>query len=612
MDVILQALDLILVKLDALGPAAAGPLEKDAGQKPRGSKPAREPTIAMPAPAPSGPAPFGPTATPEKPPRPTPAFERSRFDRELHLPQSVLTSKFWFNVIGVLLVLLGVIFLYKYSVDQGWIDSRMKVVSGAVLGTLLLAVGVFLHGRQRLFGQMLAGAGIATFYISGYAAFQVYGLIGYPVAGAWMGAVTLSAYLLAAHQDDQALTIVALIGGLSTPEMLSAGITSGTAMAVFVCGVLTGSTAIYFVKGWRPVLWLSAAGGWLSLLFIYIHELLFGHHIALTDNDRIGMQAGVIFAGTAFWLLPLIREKLAARNPHRWPRSTAATSGNTEDSFAKVVNLQVHALSVTTPFIALLFTRAVWQMGNQQWGLVTLAASALFGLAFLALRMDDALKPLAYTQIMVGIALFTMAIGLLLNGDARFTALGAEAAGLHLVSWKLRDRLLQWAAHGLFLFMTIWLSERLLAEAARGTAMINSAALADLLLIVLMAAVSFLMAEKSIGYLYQLTAYVLLQTLFLKELTPVANGQACVTVAWGASAVALLAAGILLHERHWRQVALVALFVVVAKLLLVDLGAVKAIWRVLLFIGFGILFLALSYFFQSLWKPAPSSAASRT
>ncbi|MBK5226731.1 MAG: hypothetical protein JJD96_09295 [Thermoleophilia bacterium] len=37
--------------------------------------------------------------------------------------------------------------------------------------------------------------------------------------------------------------------------------------------------------------------------------------------------------------------------------------------------------------------------------------------------------------------------------------------------------------------------------------------------------------------------------------------------------------------------------------MLVDLAMVKAIWRVLLFIGFGALFLVLSYFFQSLWKP---------
>jgi uncharacterized membrane protein len=48
----------------------------------------------------------------------------------------------------------------------------------------------------------------------------------------------------------------------------------------------------------------------------------------------------------------------------------------------------------------------------------------------------------------------------------------------------------------------------------------------------------------------------------------------------------------------------------VAKLFLVDLAKLQAIWRVLLFMGFGAAFLALSYYFPSLWKAKPSGAAN--
>ena len=595
------ALEQVVEKLDALRPATAGALQKrDAGGETLPGSPAWQPE----EPAPEETAwPVSPEQLAARtPPWPAPNLARSGLDRELHVPKFFLTTKFWFNVFGILLVLLGVIFLYKYSVDQGWIDSRMKVASGVALGAILLVAGIFLHERQKLFGQMLAGAGVATFYISGYAAFQVYGLIGYPVAEVWMGAVTLTGYLLAVYQDEQALTIVALVGGLSTPMMLSTGTISRTAMVAYVCGVLAGSAAIYFAKGWRPVLWLSATGGWLSLLFIYYQEPYYRLEAGTTNSDRLSVQAGIIFAGAAFWLLPLVREALAARYPRRWSQPREEPEDAWEKT-GKTASLQVHALSVSTPFIALLFSRAVWHLGNQQWGWVTLAVAAVFGLAFLALSMDRALRALAYTQAMVDVALLTMAISLLLNGDARFSALSAEAGALHLASWKLKDRFLSWAAHGLFLFMTIWLGERLLAEATRGTTLINPVALANLLLIILMAAVSFVMDDRDIRHIYQLTSYLLLQALFLKELAPLVNGQAYVTVAWGASAVVLLAAGILMRERLWRQVALAALFVVVAKLLMVDLGAVKAIWRVLLLVGFGALFLTLSYFFQSLWRP---------
>ena len=48
--------------------------------------------------------------------------------------------------------------------------------------------------------------------------------------------------------------------------------------------------------------------------------------------------------------------------------------------------------------------------------------------------------------------------------------------------------------------------------------------------------------------------------------------------------------------------ALSTLFVVVAKLFLVDLAKLETLWRVLLFLGFGFVFLLLSYYFKPLLK----------
>jgi uncharacterized membrane protein len=51
------------------------------------------------------------------------------------------------------------------------------------------------------------------------------------------------------------------------------------------------------------------------------------------------------------------------------------------------------------------------------------------------------------------------------------------------------------------------------------------------------------------------------------------------------------------------------LLLVVAKLLLVDLINLDAVWRILLFLGFGGVFLILSYYLQALWRA--SSRESR-
>ncbi|MHB1325635.1 MAG: DUF2339 domain-containing protein [Thermoleophilia bacterium] len=524
-----------------------------------------------------------------------------RRKKTVETPAFLLNAQFWFNLIGIVLVLLGVVFLYKYSVDQGWITAPMKVTFGMALGVILLGLGLFLHGRQRFFSQMLMGAGIATLYLSGFAAFQLYELIPYPAAIVWMGSVTLVAFILSVQQDEQVLALVGTIGGLLTPFLLHEGVSSRTDVVVYSCAVLCGSCAVYFYKGWRQLLWISVAGGWLTLLFIYTQNM--PGYRGLSATDKKAMQAGIIFAVFAFWVLPLVREFFSSRNPARWPRPQVISAREEYERAKSVINRHVHALSISTPFIALFFTREIWHLTSREWGWVTLGAAAVWGLAFLALWTREGLRELAYTQMMVDLALFTMAISLILEGDSRFIAVTAEMVALQLVAWKLQDRIIFYIAHGFFLFLVLWLAERLIENHVRGTVIFNANALSELFLIVAAAGVSWLIAQKELRYIYQLASYVALLAWFLRELSELANGQGYVTVAWGACAVALLAAGILLNNNNWRIVSLVTLFVVVGKLLLVDLAMVKAIWRVLLFIGFGALFLVLSYFFQSLWKP---------
>ncbi|HLA40526.1 MAG TPA: DUF2339 domain-containing protein, partial [Candidatus Glassbacteria bacterium] len=51
-----------------------------------------------------------------------------------------------------------------------------------------------------------------------------------------------------------------------------------------------------------------------------------------------------------------------------------------------------------------------------------------------------------------------------------------------------------------------------------------------------------------------------------------------------------------------RRVGLLTLLLVVGKLFLVDLAQIAAIWRIVLFLCFGGLFLALSHWVRNLWK----------
>jgi uncharacterized membrane protein len=61
--------------------------------------------------------------------------------------------------------------------------------------------------------------------------------------------------------------------------------------------------------------------------------------------------------------------------------------------------------------------------------------------------------------------------------------------------------------------------------------------------------------------------------------------------------------GLRLDHTQIIRAGMATLFLVVAKLFLVDLSEVEAVWRILLFLGFGGLFLILSYYLQALWRP---------
>jgi uncharacterized membrane protein len=91
--------------------------------------------------------------------------------------KEVSQGEFWLNKIGIILLLLGLGFLFKYSVDQNWVTPLVRVSFGLVLGVGLIVIGMRLPQSKRVLSQVLMGGGIAAFYITGYAAFHLYHLI---------------------------------------------------------------------------------------------------------------------------------------------------------------------------------------------------------------------------------------------------------------------------------------------------------------------------------------------------------------------------------------------------------------------------------------------------
>ena len=216
------------------------------------------------------------------------------------------TSEYWLNKIGISLLLFGLAFLFKYSIDQGWLIPPVRIGFGIFLGLFLVSAGIRISNVRKQFSQVLSGGGIATFYITGFAAFQLFNLIPFPIAFAFMVIVTLLSFFLSLKQDGVSLAIIASIGGLGTPFLLYTDSGNIPGLVIYTCLIVSGTSAIYFYRGWTSLLWTYIIGGWLVLL-IALNQGIPNGSEGVT-SDRLALQLGIVFSWLIFWILPLTRD----------------------------------------------------------------------------------------------------------------------------------------------------------------------------------------------------------------------------------------------------------------------------------------------------------------
>ena len=119
--------------------------------------------------------------------------------------------QFWLSRVGIALVLFGVVFLFKYAVDRGWLSETIRIGLGLMLGVGLFVLGVRLYGKRAWFGRVLMGGGIAALYITGFAAFQWWTS---RIEASWMRSVRASSAFVTVQPSSTS-------GSVRWPSMLT-------------------------------------------------------------------------------------------------------------------------------------------------------------------------------------------------------------------------------------------------------------------------------------------------------------------------------------------------------------------------------------------------------
>lgn len=173
----------------------------------------------------------------------------------------------WFNRIGILAVLIGMAWFLKLAIDNHWIGPLGRVLIGLVAGAGLIAWSERFRSRgYAAFSYSLKAIGSGTLYLSLWAAFSLYHLLPSGAAFAAMIAVTAFNGFMAWAQDAELLALYAIVGGLSTPLLISTG--ENHEVALFSYLLLLDLTVLILVvlRPWSRLLVGAFTGT--ALLFV--------------------------------------------------------------------------------------------------------------------------------------------------------------------------------------------------------------------------------------------------------------------------------------------------------------------------------------------------------
>jgi uncharacterized membrane protein len=180
--------------------------------------------------------------------------------RDDHSLESRIGSQ-WFNRIGILALLIGAAWFLKFAIDNHWIGPTGRVLIGLLAGTGLIAWSErFQRGGFRLFAYSLKAVGSGILYLSLWAAFSVFHLIPSSVAFAAMILVTAFNGFMAWLQDAEVLALYAIVGGLSTPLLLSTGENHEVALFSYLFLLDFAVLVLVALRPWSRLLFLSFAG----------------------------------------------------------------------------------------------------------------------------------------------------------------------------------------------------------------------------------------------------------------------------------------------------------------------------------------------------------------
>ena len=315
--------------------------------------------------------------------------------------------------IGVVVLFFGVAFLLKYFAEHFTVPIEAKLIAVAIVGVVLIGVGLKTVAARPGYGVSLQGAGGGVLYLTVYAAYNWYDVFPGAVGLALLVAVSALTIWLATRSDSQPLAGLSIAGGFIAPMLTSSQ--GGPALLFGYFAVLNAAIfALAWVRAWRVL-------NILGFVFTFVLGMVWGYryyapaHFAVVEPFLIGFFVFYV----AIAILHAWRGPFAARNP--------------------VDGLLVFGV----PLVG--FALQVALVRDQRYGAAWSALALALGYAALFLKLRRRIAPgfalLARAFLALAVIFVTIAIPLAFDHRATSAMWAVEAAGVYWIGIRQRSML---------------------------------------------------------------------------------------------------------------------------------------------------------------------------
>jgi len=501
-----------------------------------------------------------PTTLEQPPPLPG-----QRIEPKDDLWDSILTGKNLFRV-GLALVLLGLVFMFRYAVEAGWVTAIARVGLGAAASMAMLGLGDRLVPIRKGFGVLLAGGGVAGLYMTVYAALHWYELTTPSIAFIQLVAISVLGVGMALWWEAEPLAVASLAGALVAPLVVPGRMLEGSGDSFYFLVVLGAAVTILLVREW-----IVLFGSTFALASAVVFGEVIRVELGFTGASLLEIDIMLVGLVVAFLVTPLLARQIGSVTDTRLGWGASAVG----------------------PVVYLI--AAIAHGGESQT--LAIAAFALGGLHAVAGSVFRREESLAIAHGLVAAGLVTAGATVLLDGPVAVLVIALVGAAITLIGFQGSLNPLQWIggltlAGAGFLSIATMVDPGGIGDTLARLAVIGVVGLVGLALDRSDEAGATIARNLAVAYVYLGSFLVGLGDLG-------SYSQALVTALWSVGAVGLIVFGSLTDRKTVTRLGIGTMAAILVKVFLIDLATVETIWKMALFLALGVVLLMVGYWISN-------------